>query len=233
MYRSPSAPMEKEKKIGEIDVTSLSPIFFEGRGHLSLGEHVLYLILFPTVKSALLLLFNIFTSCCWLDPLLGSGSPFFCKERREKTGNTSAVRRLGASIHPRDAFFPGLFFQQMFTILSSKKDDLTFIQPLALFFLRDGTLHFILCTSNVTRAIRNICSLSDELNATVLICFRDWSFCRAGLYFLEVSWPTTFYLHTVCHLVWSTRLLFTHLDELFLQHLYKHQIAYIDYHPIR
>ena len=85
----------------------------------------------------------------------------------------SAVRRLGASVHPRDAFFPGLFFQQMFTILSSKKDDLTFIQPLVLFFLRDGTLHFILCTSNVTRAIRNICRLSDERNATVLIYFRD------------------------------------------------------------
>ena len=110
MYRSPSAPMEKEKKIGEIDVTSLSPIFFEGRGYLSLGEHVLYLILFPTVKSALLLLFNIFTSCCWLDPLfIGSGSPFFV--RREERRPEIRQRFAGSG----RLYTPGMLFSLDFS----------------------------------------------------------------------------------------------------------------------
>lgn len=45
--------------------------------------------------------------------------------------------------------------------------------------------HFMPCSSNVTSAKRNICNLSDERNSTVLIHFRDWSFSRAGLYFLR------------------------------------------------
>ena len=53
--QTPQRPHEKrKKKIGEIDVTSLSPIFFEGRGHLSLREHVLlFYIRIPECKISL------------------------------------------------------------------------------------------------------------------------------------------------------------------------------------